>query len=212
MAAVWLVAVTAAPAFAAKKALHDIPLVWKPVKSLAKIGAVDLTGITSMTLEVRALTDVRKDPKRIGENREEEDERKILAVTTRDDVPAFCTKHLETILGDLGLRIGHGTDGSAGTDGAFLGGEVVQFFVTERNTYVGDVRLRLSLRRADGTVLWTGLVAGSEEHWGRSYKAENYYETLSDSLVVAAFNLLKEDGFRKALTATSAPASVNGGR
>ena len=162
--------------------------------------------MTSLALRVQPLTDARKDATRIGENREDENEHKILTVTTRDDVPKFCTEHLETVLGDLGLNTGQTTDGLS------LAGEVIQFFVTERNTYVGDVRLKLRLVRPNGDVLWTGLVAGSEEHWGRSYKAENYYETLSDSLVVAAFNLLKEDGFRKALIGASGRASASGGR
>jgi hypothetical protein len=198
-----LLATAVLPASAAKKPLINVPLVWKPAKSLAKVGVVDLTGIGGTGIHVLPFTDARKDAGRIGESREEEDEGKILPVTTRDDVPRFLQEHFESVLGELGLKTGPSM-------GAFvLSGEVIQFFVTERNTYVGDVRLRLRLRKPDGAEVWNGLVAGSEEHWGRSYKAENYHETLCDSIVLAAFNLLREEGFRKALsvppTATPSP-------
>jgi hypothetical protein len=68
----------------------------------------------ALGVRVQALTDARKDPSRIGENREGEDERRVLTVT-RDDVPAFCTKQFETVLGELGFKIGDDTSGATTT-------------------------------------------------------------------------------------------------
>ena len=79
-------------------------------------------------------------------------------------------------------------------------GNQEQFYVDETDTYKGDVRLLVTLTNASGTPVWTGATGGSATRFGRSYKAENYYETLSDSLIVATSNLLKDPRFHDALT------------
>ncbi len=43
------------------------------------------------------------------------------------------------------------------------------------------------------------VVDGDATRWGRSYKAENYYEVMSDMLLRATYNLLSNEGFRTAL-------------
>lgn len=44
----------------------------------------------------------------------------------------------------------------------------------------------------------TGAV-GDAERFGRSYKADNYCETMSDMVIRATYNLLANAGFREAL-------------
>lgn len=178
---------------AAARKLLNVPLVWRPTNSLAELGTVNLTGIGSARIHVKPLTDNRENPQRIGENREDEDEGKAFPVTTTSNVAEFCTERLSHVLNDLGLNTSR-----EGGD-VQMTGEVFQFFVVERNTYVGDVRLKLTIVDNDGAVRWTGVAAGSEKRFGRSYKAENYHEVLSDSLQAAVFSLLKDDGFRAAL-------------
>jgi hypothetical protein len=178
---------------AAERKLINAPLVWKPTNVLAELGTVNLTGIESVKIHVQAFTDNRENRQRIGENREDEDEGKVVPVATTSDVADFCTVKATQTLKDLGLDV-------SPEDGDLrMAGEVLQFFVVERNTYVGDVRLRLSILGKDGAVRWTGVAAGSEKRVGRSYKADNYHEVLSDSLQAAVFSLLKDDAFRAAL-------------
>lgn len=45
--------------------------------------------------------------------------------------------------------------------------------------------------------------AGDSTRFGRSFRAENYCETISDSLLHAVQNLTQDDGFRAALIAAS---------
>jgi hypothetical protein len=186
------VVLTAHPAAAARKILN-VPLVWKPTNVLAELGTVDLTGIGSVRIHVKPLLDNRENAQRIGENREDEDEGKVYPINTYSNVAEFSTPRVAQILKELGLDVS-----SEGGD-VQLTGEILQFFAVERNTYVGDVRLKLSVLGSDGSVRWTGVAAGSEKRFGRSYKAENYYEVLSDSLQAAVFSLLKDEGFRAAL-------------
>jgi hypothetical protein len=45
----------------------------------------------------------------------------------------------------------------------------------------------------------SGVVLGSAEHFGRSYKAENYDETFSDMVLHTTYNLLANPAFHEAL-------------
>ena len=80
-----------------------------------------------------------------------------------------------------------------------LDGEVRALFSTETGRYSTDVTLRLTAKDAAGKTLWSGIALGHDSHFGRSYKAENYFEVMSDMLLRATYNLLATDGFRAAL-------------
>ena len=43
------------------------------------------------------------------------------------------------------------------------------------------------------------MASGGSKRFGRSYKAENYYETLSDSVVEAVYKMLSSSEFMAAL-------------
>jgi hypothetical protein len=172
--------------------LENVPLRWKPTSTLAEMGVVDLSGAVGTTkIRIDALVDTRQNPSLVAENREKAD--KVRQMTTSSDVAAFVTEHMKDTLRRAGLNI---VD-----DGAevVLSGEIRQFFVTEVNTYGGELSIMVHLKNTAGKELWTGVVAGDSTRWGRSYSAENYYETMSDMLLRGAFNLLSSPGFREAL-------------
>lgn len=180
-----------------KKSLEDIPLVWSPTTEMGEAGAVDLTGLFDLTLAISQLEDKRETPELIGENREDEDKGTILTVTTSDSVAEFVTTHMKTVIGDLGLEL---ADEVAD---ATISGEVKKFFCLEENVYQGEVLLKIKVV-SDGETLWAGVAGGSSKRFGRSYKDENYYEVLSDSLLDAVVNLFNVDTFREALVTAAA--------
>jgi hypothetical protein len=178
---------------ATPKLLENIPLVWKPTDTLASLGPLNLSGAaTSTALHVDTLVDTRQNPAQIAENREKLE--KPLPVTTSSDVSVFITDHLKDTLHVAGLNV---VDGP-GT--LTLSGEIRQFFVTETGTYHSEVSLVLHLKNAQGKEIWSGAAAGGTERFGRSYKAENYYETLSDGLLRATQNLLMSPAFTEAFS------------
>ena len=182
---------SAPPATAAKRdKLEGIPLVWKPTTNLASVGAVDMTGLTSVKVQVDRLGDKRETPGLIGQNSEKQPLRKV---TTPDDVAGFVTDHMKSVMKGAGLNV---VDSGGNTT---VKGEILQFFVDETDTYKGDVRINVTVTNAGGKVVWNGLIGGTNTRFGRSYKDENYYETLSDSLIDATYNLLKTPGFHDAL-------------
>ena len=53
----------------------------------------------------------------------------------------------------------------------------------------------VTARNSQGKQIWSGLIFGGAENFGRSYKADNYYETLSPGRGGARF----EAAFKQAL-------------
>ena len=182
---------TAAAPPAKRDKLENSPLVWKPTTNVASIGSIDLTGLSNVKLQVPKVADNRQNPGLLGENKEKPATPHI--ITTADDVAAFVTDHMKQLISGAGINV---VD-SGGTH--VLKGELKQFYVEEVDTYKGDVRLVVTLTNASGKTVWSGTTGGSATRFGRSYKAENYYETLSDSLIEATFNLLRNPSFHDAL-------------
>jgi hypothetical protein len=175
--------------------LQNIPLKWTPTSTFAEMGHVDVSGaMASAKIHFEPFVDTRQNPSLVAENREKPE--KIRQVTTSSDVAAFVGDHLKDTLHGAGLNI---VDGPADV---IVSGEIRQFFVTEVNTYGGEVSVLLHVKNSAGKELWTGTAAGDSTRWGRSYKADNYYEAMSDMILRAAFNLLSTSGFRDALGKT----------
>jgi hypothetical protein len=179
-------------AFASPKLLDNIPLRWSPTSTLAEMGALDISGpVLSKKIHVDPFEDTRQKPTLIAENHEKESN--VLPVTTSDDVPALVTMHLAELMQKAGLSI---ADGPVDVT---LSGEIRDFFVAETSTYRGSVSLLVHAKNAQGKEIWTGIVSGDAERFGRSYKAQNYYEVISDMLIKAAYNLMANPGFHQAL-------------
>ena len=208
-----------------KKLLENVPLIWRPTTQIGSPGPVvemhrdtsanvddgkassDRTGRLDVVgakvqemgtsavirIQIEALLDARRNPTLIGENREDADEGKILPVTTSDNVAAWCTDRLRYLLEQLGFDVVE-TEGDV-----IITGEVRRFFVAETNTYEGDVGLKIDVKSKEGKMLWSGLANGVANRFGRSYKLENYYEVISDSLLDAVQKLANHPNFRRAV-------------
>jgi len=178
----------------ASTGLENIPLLWKPTTGMFSIGSAELAELQNARLQIDPVADKRENPAVIGQNREEPTPRQV---TTPDDVSAFVTNRMKALMSAAGIKV---VD-SGGT--AILKTELRRFFVDETNTYQAEVILRVTLTDPDGKVLWSGLTSGASARRGRSYRADNYYETLSDSLVGAVQQLIQNRGFHKALAGSS---------
>jgi hypothetical protein len=174
-------------AYGAKKLLEHVPLQWRPTSQLSTFGTVETA---QLPIQFETFTDARDKPELIGENREDD---KPKPVTTSDDVGAFVSAHMRELFSKAGLN-------TVDSDGAvIIRGEVRQFFVAETSTYEAAVAVHLTLIGRNGKTLWSGTASGDAKRFGRSYKAENYYEVLSDSIVNTASSMLQSAEFQKAL-------------
>jgi len=173
-------------AAAKTKLLEHIPLEWKPTSNL-RLGTVPMT---DATVTVGTFTDGRDNKQAIGENTEDNQPK---PVTTTDDVGAFVGVHVRQLFDEAGIKT---VDGNGAVS---LNGEVKNFFAREGNTYKSEVVLQLIVSDSQGNTLWKGLASGEATRFGRSYKAENYYEVLSDALVNTVSSMLQAPEFQRAL-------------
>jgi hypothetical protein len=188
-----------------QRELKDVHLTWRPTDPIASPKVVTLRpGATTsaaaplgttVRVEVQPLADSLTNPLRIGENRGDLKETCIYAVSTKEDAAAWTTDRLRYVLSELGVQVvAHDGD-------LILSGELRRFYVVETGTYDGEVAFRLDLTSKAGKVLWSGLVRGTNGHWGKSFKPENYQETLSNSLIDAVQQLLSNRDFSTVLNA-----------
>jgi hypothetical protein len=167
--------------------LEHISLRWKPTSNL-QLGT---TPMTASSVMIANFTDGRDNKESIGENREEDE---LRPVTTSDDVGAFVGAHIRQLFDQAGIK-------TVDSNGAVtVQGEVKKFFVREGNTYKSEVEVHLTVIDSDGKALWNGLASGEATRFGRSYKAENYYEVLSDAVVNTVSSMLQAAEFQRALS------------
>jgi uncharacterized lipoprotein YajG len=182
----------ASTAVSGSEPLQDIPLKWTPTESLAEMGALDISGpLLTTSIHVDTFADTRQNPATVAENREKA--ANIRTVTTSTNVASYLTEHLRGSMTAAGLNV---VDGAADIS---VSGEIREFFVTETDLYRGNLSLLVSVKSRDGKELWSGVIGGGAEHFGRSYRADNYYETIADMMLRATYNLLANPGFHESL-------------
>lgn len=169
------------------KLLEHIPLQWRATSNL-QLGTAPMA-VTAV--RVATFTDGRDNKELIGENTEDKDPK---PVTTSDDVGAFVSTHIRELLNQAGIKT---VDSN---EGATIQGEVKKFFVREGDTYKSEVAIHLTVIDQNGKTLWNGLASGDATRFGRSYKAENYFEVLSDAVVNTVSSMLQAADFQKAIS------------
>ncbi len=168
----------------------DVPLTWKPTNDIYDSETTTLSGVYSHKFKIMAFSDLRENKKEIAKNIEKSPEK---VVTTRDDVAEWCGSRFSTIVKQHGFNVVE-NDASI-----IITGDIIRFYVTEDSVYKADIGIKMTAKNATGKVLWQGMMIGKATRFGRSYKLENYYETLSDAYINAVNGLLKNQDFKLAL-------------
>jgi hypothetical protein len=172
---------------------NNIPLMWKPDREHSARPGAAPADFFKRKVKVAPMTDSRENPKLIGENREGSVPK---PATTSDDVAAFVTDHFKALLSSVGITV------VESGESVIIKGDIERFFVTETDQYSGEVRLDILVIDAAGETLWEGTSGGTSTRVGFSYRADNYYESLSDALTIATDRLLREPGFEAAIAGT----------
>jgi len=171
--------------------LEGIPLAWMPTSPMSERAPVDMNGLEGITLQIDPFTDKREDPAFIGNSMNKVPFRKV---TTNENVARFVTYQVKLLMSGLGLKVVE-----SGGD-VILKSDIRKFFVEETNRYNAEVELQAIFTDANGKILWAVATTGTSSRFGMAYKADNYFEVLSDALIGATHQLVHNPGFRKALT------------
>lgn len=177
------------PASASDK-LENVPLTWKPTISPPTRGAMNLTGIENARLQFEPMVDRREDPALIGLNRDKIPSRRV---ATQENVARFVNFHFKNLLTGVGVNL---VD-SGGT--VIVKSVLTKYFADEAQKYNGEVEIELTFTDTSGKVLWAYMIGGTSSRYGISYKADNYYEVLSDALISATQALIENPRFRETL-------------
>jgi hypothetical protein len=168
-----------------------IPLRWTPTDDLLlPAGAVDL--LSSQAISVASFVDARQDRESIGKNTEGQIDTRakgVWLVSTPDDVAAFLAGRFREVLKANGVS----TVGSGAT--RLIKAQVQRYFVTEGETYKADVVLRFTVEDGAGRKLWQGIGEGHANRWGRSYREENYQESLCNAFLEATKDVMRNQKF-----------------
>lgn len=173
--------------------LLNIPLLWKPTVTVGSMGVIDLTVFKNRSFTIKPFNDLRTNPSEIGRNVEKKHSGKVLLVTTKDNVAAWLTDRFASILREFEVPVVK----EGGT--MSLEADILKFYVTEESVYKADIGLKIRVRSKTGDVIWAGMISVGDQNWGSSYKAENYYEVLSNACIDAVSALLKSDSFMQAV-------------
>jgi hypothetical protein len=168
----------------AREEHRDVPLVWVTDQESPVTGMVNYA---PHRFKILPFTDSRPDKSVIGINTK--DPAKPLKVTTKDDVDAWSLDRFAYVLKRQGLEIVE--SGETHT----IQGEILKLLVTEEGLFNGDVEFSVTVKNARGEVAWHGAVAGRSKRMGRTYKLENYYETITNAFEQAAAQLATNPGF-----------------
>jgi hypothetical protein len=188
-----VLSVAVGSAFAAPKLLDNVPLKWSPTQAFGSMGPVDISGpVLTTKVHFDTFVDTRQNPALVAENREKP--ANIRQMTTSTNVAEFVTEHLRDTMHAVGVQTTDGADADV-----TVSGELREFFVTETDQYRGNLGLFIRVKNSKGKEVWSGLILGGAENFGRSYRADNYYETMSNMVLRATYNLLANPGFHQTL-------------
>jgi hypothetical protein len=184
-----LVALAACFLSACATPLTNQKMFWKPTNDTKDF---DASGLAKYKFKILPFSDERRVTPRnkIAENTENETPRAVLADT--DNMSPFVTENIEKTLSASGLEI------VSSGESYQISGAIKDLFVNESNLYKGTVTIRYIVKKG-GKEVYNEIKTGSSKRFGRSYKMENYMESISDALVDSLMKFLNDSALKSAL-------------
>lgn len=167
-----------------------IALQWKPTETKVTIDSVNVAALRQFRFSVAPFDDCRQDTVAIGKCTVQGP---VRMVTTKTNIPGWCRVQLVAGLKKYGLTIVEDSPDYV------IGGCVNKFYVNESKRYLGEAELRIVVSTTEGEQKWAAVLSAVSENWGRTFSADNYYECLSNTLVLITESLLKNTQLVKQL-------------
>jgi hypothetical protein len=167
-----------------------VPLKWTPIpKENLRPPTIDITG-GLLTVRFEPVADKREQGRQIGENTEG---KTPVPIVTDSNVATFLDQCITGQMRALGLSV------VKDKPERVVALELIDLWASESSGYRCTIRLKVQVRTADGQEIWTGLVGGTGENYGRSLRVANYQETISNAILDWVYALAREPKFNLAL-------------
>jgi hypothetical protein len=167
-----------------------IVLKWNPNAKPVST-ALDTTG-GLRPFRVAPIKDSRTKGEQVGENVEK---KVAVPVYTKSNVAEFVRDNFVAQLQRTGFEIETGESSQL-----TMRSEIVEFWVSEGEHYDASVRLRVSMIDSAGKELWSGMLTGASNNFGRSLKPDNYTEAFSNSILELTAKVAATPAFRQAIS------------
>ncbi|MCI0474148.1 MAG: hypothetical protein L0Y76_11250 [Ignavibacteria bacterium] len=166
--------------------LHNIELKWMPTETITSTDSTKLKTLGKHTFKINTFSDCRENSAEIGKNVEKESAK---TVSTSTDIGAWCSDCFGVKLRDCGISVI--TDSANFT----IDGCVNKFYVTEGKMYSGEIEIAFTVTNTTSNEKWSTVISGGYELWGKSYKADNYVQCFSNSLMIIIDSFLSNPKF-----------------
>jgi hypothetical protein len=141
--------------------------------------------LNGASLAIGSVVDSRPNKETLGKYTKDSEAGVYQSVSTTTDVRAWIENSIKRTFSSYGVELADKSSAEFILDIA-----VKKLFVKEVNSYQGTFAYIVKLSKADGTTLFEKLITGKDGTVGKTFKANNYNQILSASLINGVRTLL----------------------
>ena len=179
-----------------------IDLEFKPRESVK----VHPKNVPSGKIYFESVQDARPNPRGIGENLEDKNQRVSILASSNNEPGSFVRSVLIREFRNKKFSV----EDNAGAASKIVAGTLVKFWTVETSTYDSQTQLKIEVKDRNGHVYYSRTYPGVGKNRGRSLSDTNYNESISDSMTSLIDKLFSDQEFLNSLSEPSASPAAGG--
>ncbi len=184
----------------AKSESLTVDLEFKPRENVK----VHPKNIPSTKLFFESFQDARSNPRTIGENLEDKDQRVTIRASGKNEPAGFVRSVLSKEFRSKKFAV----EDNAGSASKIITGTLVKFWTVETSEYDSQTQVKIEVKDRFGRGHFSRTYSGSGKNRGRSLSDTNYNECISNSLTSLLDKIFSDQEFLEALSERSAPPAA----
>jgi hypothetical protein len=176
--------------FKGTRCYFNQPLDWKPSINVNKnlLSHTNIDNLSNIQISITNCNDNRIQKELLGARLSNDESSLEYIYHSNDDIIEWVTKGISNVYSVLPVQ-------SNNKNTINLHIDLLELFVTETNTYFGNMVAKVTITNTEETILWEGIIRGHSNIWGTTYKMENFIECLSNMVTMFSINLLENISF-----------------
>jgi hypothetical protein len=152
------------------------------------------------------IQDARSNPRTIGENLEDKDQKVTIRASNNNEPASFVRSVLIREFRSKKFSV----EDNAGTASKIITGTLIKFWTVETSTYDSQTQLKIEVKDRAGRVHFNRTYAGVGKNRGRSLSDTNYDESISNSMTSLIDKLFSDQDFLESLLEKSPLPAAEG--